>query len=470
MANINVKKVCGRYRKDFENFRKDSATALAEIRRFFTAIKKPKDSDVGRRTTYLQIEQQLGATQMAAKELSTLLFSDEIGGQTLVEQCDYDESQTRNPKERYFWCYTKYVDSILKYVEKFGELAAKPHLAHNDIVLNYGKLVKGVGPDGSVKLGYIDSAAICLTKFGVKIDAYLRSDHFEALAADPHSNVVIKQEEILGTKLRRTALLQEIDADVLEEARAAREEIAQLVDENESEELLDKNGRLINPDADREQEEADDANDAARNSDNASQTSEGGALFEANIARQPKNIEAMAYVEANSVERGGRLLRKRRGKDDFFDRYAKLDFGFKRKERADDDEDEPEAASTNGGTREEDDGDSDSSDDEGGKHAHSEGEEEASNDDVEGEKYTHNEDEDDDADSTEGQELQNEDGRDSSNDESSEPVIVSVTRVKKTQALASSSLDEAEQEQQPKKKARVVLDLTSSEEEEEVEQ
>ncbi len=217
MATINVAAVRGRYRAMFDSLRKDVAKMLEQIRAFYSLVSKPKKSQQGRAITRGQITAQLPNTVEEARDLELLMKQVTLN----AEHCAFDLTDT----ESVLWLLQEYTKGV---VNRTYHLGAK----FNNSVK---RAERSVVAHGGETLQLIDKARAANRVFGAAVKEYLQSDGFADAARDPHSDVVVKENEITGTDEEREALLLLMDEDLLTEKKEEELALAALIDKAEIE-------------------------------------------------------------------------------------------------------------------------------------------------------------------------------------------------------------------------------------------
>jgi len=348
-ATINGDMVVGRYAGVGDLLRQDVAKLLAGVWRFYDRVGKKKTSKAGLDTTCREIESYFPATlddsRAIGKQLELL--------NELVAGCAFDDERDR-AHDRPLARLRKRLADVVDYAMHF---AAK--LERSGVNKRGETPVEAAAHAAMRKrekiLAIIDKARRDNTRFGKVLKAYLRSAEFERMARDPHSAVAVRPNEIMGTKAQRRALLAEIDAEALEQERRERVELRQLVADDVTDAGLPRAVRIsYAPDAgeecavvgddDEDEDEEPEFDDDVRSEEleagaesesegetsdecDASETSEGGVLFEANLERN--NAELLEQASATTVVRGGRALRERKYRVVNLDEYGRMADEFK---------------------------------------------------------------------------------------------------------------------------------------------
>lgn len=345
MAKVDVGRVVSRYSTDFEESRKTITKILDDIRRFFVEVSKVKTTKQGRGTTRTHIEQDFPMLLSETQELADLMEA----AATTVEQCGYNEEAIPHMRDRPFYCLSEYTRGVVDYVYHFSTKIDKPNKAAKTVI----KHRAGV-------LALLKKTKDANKTFGVKIGQYLRSEAFKRSAADPLSAIGIEMDELKGTRAEKLAFLEQYDHDAYEEEVAEKKAVAKLLDTSgmkrkkkaadeeaqdggEDDELdpeqvdamidefvVDDPENAVTvakvKDADFTAEELEDEEDEEENeddeddeeksressSDTAAETSDGGALYDANLART--NAATLAAVARNSLNTNGKRLRNNKAR------------------------------------------------------------------------------------------------------------------------------------------------------------
>jgi len=360
-AEVDARAVAGRNKKTFNDARKDIATLLAQLRLFFLLIGKPKGSENGLQTTCLEIEVKFPTILDQTNELESQL-------KLAKEQADLCalSSGADQTCRRAYARFCKRLDEVIFYVQYFADKLqngdAKKRRRRRSRNSSKSATKSTLVRDAALRaikhrdtiIGLIDKAAASNKEFSKRVTQFLSSAEFASLARDPDSAVAVRVGELVGSKAGKRALLERMDADLLDEQRRERQELRALIandvddetgaprayattaadgrgggggddDDNAEDDILDEllgedalNGDVVQNDddvrsdelEDSDDEESDDEVDSDAADGEASEVSEGGALFESNLAEI--NADVLREAQANAEVRNGRSMRKRK--------------------------------------------------------------------------------------------------------------------------------------------------------------
>lgn len=298
-ATIVAKKVIGRYNSHFKQLKIKITASFDELRRFMVSASQEKTGGKGFKNTCDYIQLNIGEAIDAVKTMQHCVDGDEgiVDSATNIMYDDGDDAK----REKVLKKFVKETKEISKYITHFKALIQNVSLM---------KAAESALKHDKTTIAFIDNAKKLLTRVVDAFKNYLQSNKFTERLMAPDSMVAIMMRDLTGTEAAKKKFIAELQKKDDDESESSLDNVVP-----EEEFVVDEDGKPktieeLEADEEKKRQDGDFSDkDAAKDKERDSEgettsedeaSSEGGALFEANIKKNPHNRMAREYVKRNA--------------------------------------------------------------------------------------------------------------------------------------------------------------------------